>query len=196
MNSFVWELSTDPTIFLYLDPDITRAKFGNTVAHEMHHIGLGSLGPLYDQKIASLPKRARTVADWMGPFGEGLAMLAAAGGDDVDPHAASTPREHTQWESELASFNTDLPAVNDFYLDVLSGKLTDDAIEAKGTSFFGNHQGPWYTVGYKMAVIVEKLYGPNRSDWHHAGFSLPPCFVQPSRCGTKRRQQGTAYPVV
>lgn len=160
VNSFVWELTTNPTIFLYLDPDITRAKFGNTVAHEMHHIGLGSLGPVYDQKIASLPKRARTAADWMAQFGEGLAMLAAAGGDDVDPHAASSPREHTKWESELASFNTDLPAVNNFYLDVLSGKLTDnDAIETKGTSFFGNHQGPWYTVGYKMAVIVEKRYG-------------------------------------
>lgn len=160
VNSFVWELSSDPTIFLYVDPDVTREKFENTVDHELHHIGLGSLGPIYTQKIAALPERARTAADWMTEFGEGFAMLAAAGGPDVDPHAASTPKEHSRWEGELAGFSADLPAVNNFYLDVLSGKLSDnDSIEARGSSFFGNHQGPWYTVGYKMAVIVEKRYG-------------------------------------
>jgi hypothetical protein len=160
VNSFVWELTTDPTIFLYLDSDVTREKFENIVDHELHHIGLGSLGPIYSQKIARLPQGARAVADWMEPFGEGLAMLAAAGAPDVDPHAASTPKEHARWEAELNSFNTDLPTVNNFYLDILNGKLADnDAIEAKGTSFFGSHQGPWYTVGYKMAVMVEKRYG-------------------------------------
>ncbi len=159
-NSFVWELSTDPTIFLYLDPEVTRPKFENTVAHELHHIGLGSLGPIYERKIGALPERARSVAAWMGAFGEGLAMLAAAGGPDVDPHAASTPKEHARWESELANFDTDLPAVNRFFEDVLSGKLADkDSIEIKSSSFFGSAQGPWYTVGYKMAVVVEKRYG-------------------------------------
>ena len=60
----------------------------------------------------------------------------------------------------MAGFNNDLPAVNNFFLDVLSGKLADnDTIEAKGSSFFGSHQGPWYTVGYKMAVMVERRYG-------------------------------------
>lgn len=160
VNSFVWELHSNPTIFLYLDPEITREKFENNVDHELHHIGLGSLGPIYTQKIAALPERARAAADWMAEFGEGLAVLAAVGGPNVDPHGASTPKEHARWESELAGFNADLPAVNSFYLDVLDGKLSDnDAIETKGTSFFGSHQGPWYTVGYKMAVMVEKRYG-------------------------------------
>jgi hypothetical protein len=160
VNSFVWEVATDPTIFLYLDPEVTREKFENNVAHELHHIGVGSLGPIYTQKIAALPARARSAAGWMGGFGEGLAVLAAAGGPDVDPHAASTPQEHSRWESELAGFNADLPAVNNFFLDVLSGKLADDdAVNAKGSSFFGSHQGPWYTVEYKMAVMVERRYG-------------------------------------
>ncbi|HUK29471.1 MAG TPA: DUF5700 domain-containing putative Zn-dependent protease [Candidatus Acidoferrum sp.] len=160
INSFVWELSTDPTIFLYLNPEISQAKFENTVDHELHHIGLGSLGPVYDKKIAALPARAKSAADEMGAFGEGFAMLAAAGGPDIDPHAASTAKEHALWDSELAGFNTDLPAINSFFLDILSGKLADDdAIGAKGSTFYGNHQGPWYTVGYKMAVIVEKRYG-------------------------------------
>ena len=158
-NSFVWELSTDPTIFLYLDPEISREKFENTVAHELHHIGLGSVGPIYDRKIAALPGPAHTAADWMGSFGEGFAMLAAAGGPDVDPHAASSPKEHARWEHDMGQFNDDLRTVNGFFLDILNGKFTSpDALEEKGGSFFGI-QGPWYTVGYKMSVMVEERFG-------------------------------------
>lgn len=158
-NSFVWDLSTDPTIFLYLDPEVSREKFENTVAHELHHIGLGSVGPIYDRKIAALPERAHTAADWMGSFGEGFAMLAAAGGPDVDPHAASSAKEHARWEHDMGQFNDDLRTVNKFFLDVLNGRFASpDALEEKGGSFFGI-QGPWYTVGYKMSVMVEKRFG-------------------------------------
>ncbi len=159
INSFVWELSTDPTIFLYLDPEVSRGKFENTVAHELHHIGLGSVGPIYDRKIATLPEPAHTVADWMGAFGEGMAMLAAAGGPDVDPHAASSAKEHARWEHDMGQFNDDLHSVNLFLLDILNAKFASpDAMEEKGGSFFGI-QGPWYTVGYRMSVMVEKRFG-------------------------------------
>jgi len=158
-NSFVWELSSDPTIFLYLDPEVSREKFENTVAHELHHIGLGSVGPIYDKKIATLPEPAHTAADWMGAFGEGMAMLAAAGGPDVDPHAASSAKEHALWEHDMGEFNDNLRGVNGFFLDILNGKFASpDAMEEKGGSFFGI-QGPWYTVGYKMSVMVEKRFG-------------------------------------
>jgi hypothetical protein len=40
-NSFVFDLDTDPAIFLYLDPMVNQAKFENTLAHELHHIGYG-----------------------------------------------------------------------------------------------------------------------------------------------------------
>jgi len=159
INSFVWELSSDPAIFLYLDPEVSREKFENTVTHELHHIGLGSVGPVYDKKIAALPEPAHTAADWMGSFGEGFAMLAAAGGPDVDPHAASSPKEHIRWEHDMGQFNGDLRAVNQFFLDILSAKFAShDAMEEKGESFYGQ-QGPWYTVGYKMSVMVEKRFG-------------------------------------
>jgi putative zinc-dependent peptidase DUF5700 len=158
-NSFVWETATNPAIFLYLDPAVGRDKFENTVAHELHHIGLGSLGPVYDSAIARLPERARSAAGWMAAFGEGLAMLAAAGGPDVDPHAASSPEEHARWDRGMANFNADLPAVDAFFAGVLAGKFaSQDAIEEKAVSFFGL-QGPWYTVGYRMAVIVETRFG-------------------------------------
>ncbi len=158
-NSFVWDLTADPTIFLYLDPDITAAKFANTVTHELHHIGLASAQAKYEEEIKALPERAGIAAEWMGAFGEGQAMLAAAGGPDVDPHAASTPAEHARWTRDMGNFNNDLQAVNAFFLDTLNGRFANrDAITEKGSSFFGT-QGPWYTVGYKMAVMVEKRYG-------------------------------------
>ncbi len=158
-NSFVWEISTDPTIFLYFDPDVSREQFENKVAHELHHIGLGSVGPIYDGKIAVLPEPAHTAAEWMGGFGEGMAMLAAAGGPDVDPQAASSAKERARWEHDMGKFNEDLGDVNQFFLDVLHGKFANnDALEEKGSSFFGA-QGPWYTVGYRMSVMVEKRFG-------------------------------------
>jgi len=158
-NSFVWDLSSDPTIFLYLDPEVSREKFENNVTHELHHIGLGSVGPIYNKKIAALPEPAHTAADWMGSFGEGFAMLAAAGGPDVDPHAASSPTEHARWEHDMGQFNDDLRAVNQLFLDILNAKFaSNDAIGEKAGSFFGI-QGPWYTVGYKMSVMVEKRFG-------------------------------------
>jgi len=159
INSFVWEPASNPAIFLYLDPEVSRARFENTVAHELHHIGLASVESGYDRKIAGLPARARAAAEEMEAFGEGFAMLAAAGGPDVDPHAASSAKEHARWDHDMANFNADLQSVNAFFLDVLNGKfLNQDAIDEKAGSFFGQ-QGPWYTVGYKMAVMVEKRFG-------------------------------------
>jgi hypothetical protein len=160
-NSFVWEAEADPAIFLYLDPKISGPKFENTVAHELHHIGLASAQADYTQRINTLPERARAVADAMGGFGEGLAMLAAAGGPDIDPHAASSPQERARWEHDMANFDRDFQAINAFFLDVLSGKFPNQAaIEEKASSFYGA-QGPWYTVGYKMAAMVEKRFGRN-----------------------------------
>ena len=31
-------------------------------------------------------------------------------------------------------------------------------METKARAFYGT-QGPWYTVGWKMAVVIEKTYG-------------------------------------
>ena len=195
VNSFVWDLSTDPTIFLYLDPEVSRAKFENTVTHELHHIGLGSVGPIYDKKIAALPEPAHTAADWMGAFGEGFAMLAAAGGPDMDPHAASSPNEHARWEHDMGEFNDDLRAVNQFFLDILNAKFaSSDAIGEKAGSFFGV-QGPWYTVGYKMSVMVEKRFGAP-SDRYHARSTLPALALQPDSRGAERRRDAASSSLV
>jgi len=42
---------------------------------------------------------------------------------------------------------------------VLERRLkTDDEVQKVGFSFFGV-QGPWYTVGSRMAVVIEKRFG-------------------------------------
>lgn len=98
----------------------------------------------------------------MGAFGEGFAMLAAAGGPDIDPQATSSPKEHARWEHDMANFNQDLVSRQKFFLNVIDQRLVGkDKIDEKAYTFFGA-QGPWYTVGYKMAVIVEKRYGRKR----------------------------------
>lgn len=159
-NSFVFEVKTDPAIFLYLDPTVGKEKFENTLAHELHHIGYGSGCPSRqtEERIAKLPKNIRTVVAYVGAFGEGFAMLAAAGGPNTHPHSVSTQEERTRWDKDMANFNEDLKKVEEFFLDILANRLTAEAMQEKGFSFFGV-QGPWYTVGWKMSVTIEKTYG-------------------------------------
>jgi hypothetical protein len=158
-NSFVFEPETDPAIFLYLDPVESAAEFENTVAHELHHIGFSSVHSGFDAKLHALPANVQPAVEWMGAFGEGFAMLAAAGSPDVHPHAVSPAQERARWDRDMANFNQDLGTLQEFFLDIVNQKFkTKDGINEKAASFFGE-QGPWYTVGYKMATIVEKRYG-------------------------------------
>lgn len=159
-NSFVFETESDPTIFLYLDPEESAAKFENSVAHELHHIGYSSIAPIAEARQKDVPANAKPAVEWMGAFGEGFAMLAAAGGPDVDPHAASSPKEHARWDHDLGNFDQDLVALQRFFLDVIDKKFeSKEKIDEKAYSFFGDAQGAWYTVGYKMAITVEKQFG-------------------------------------
>jgi len=158
-NSFVWDVQTDPAIFLYLDPAVTKAQFANTVAHELHHIGLSSVAGRADSTITGLSSEAGMVAQWIGAFGEGFAMLAAAGGPDVHPHAVSADSDRTRWDHDVAQFNRDLGTLDQFFASILDGRLaTADTVQTIAFTFYGV-QGPWYTVGWKMAVTIERRFG-------------------------------------
>jgi Putative zinc dependent peptidase (DUF5700) len=163
-NSFVFELETNPAIFLYLDPALDAAQFENTVAHELHHVGYAaSCGPQSESpQFTSLPKNVRTVYEWATAFGEGFAMLAAAGGPNVNPHAESLPEERARWDRSMTHYNENLGRLDRFFLAIAEKRLTDPReIRKEGYSFFGI-QGPWYTVGWKMAVTIERTYGRAR----------------------------------
>lgn len=159
-NSFVFDVKNDPAIFSYLDPTISPQKFENTLAHEMHHIGYGTSCPSKQSaaEIGKLPANVQTALTWTGAFGEGFAMLAAAGGPNIHPHAVSNSEERTRWDKDVANFNDDLKKVEKFLLDILDGRLTGDEAQKTGYSFFGT-QGPWYTVGWQMSVLIEKTFG-------------------------------------
>jgi hypothetical protein len=105
-----------------------------------------------------LPANVQTALKWISAFGEGFAMLAAAGGPDVHPHAVSGADERARWDKDVANFDADLKKVEEFFLDVLAGKLSEEQINKTAFSFFGT-QGPWYTVGWKMSVVIEKEFG-------------------------------------
>lgn len=160
-NSFVFELKTKPAIFLYLNPEMNSDKFENTVAHELHHIGFAATClPAYEtEEFKNKPAEVRAVLERVGSFGEGIAMLAAAGGPGVHPHAVSPAQDRERWDKDMANFNADLKKVEAFFLDILAGRLKgEEAIGKVASSFFGI-QGPWYTVGWRMAVLVEQTYG-------------------------------------
>ncbi len=162
-NSFVFDVKTDPAIFLYLDPAMGQEKFENTLAHEFHHIGYGGSCPVAatENEITKLPAPLQTVLGWTGAFGEGLAMLAAAGGPDIHPHAVSSAADRARWDKDVANFNDDLKKVEKFFLDILDKRLTEEQVQQTGFSFFGT-QGPWYTVGWKMSVVIEQTFGRAR----------------------------------
>jgi hypothetical protein len=158
-NSFVIELLKDPAIFLYLNPEISAAEFENTVAHEFHHVGLASIEAETDRLLSGLAPNVRAAVDWMGSFGEGMAMLAAAGSPEIHPHATSAAADRERWDQDIKNFNHDLKEVETFFQAIIQGRLQgDEAIRKRGYTFFGV-QGPWYTVGYRMAVLVEKADG-------------------------------------
>jgi hypothetical protein len=159
-NSFVFEVRTDPAIFLYLDPAQSKEQFENVLAHELHHIGHGSgcLSKQAADEISKLPPLSQAAVRWIGAFSEGLAMLAAAGGTDIHPHAVSKPEDRARWDKDVSNFNDDLKKVEKFFLDLLENRLTEEEARKTGFSFFGI-QGPWYTVGWKMSVMIEKAYG-------------------------------------
>ena len=159
-NSFVFDTKNDPAIFLYIDPNKSREQFENMLAHELHHIGYGGSCPAkaVADELDKLPAHVKTALTWSSAFGEGFAMLAAAGGPDIHPHAVSNPEDRARWDKDVKNFNDDLKKVEKFLLDVLNQKLSDEQIQQTGYSFFGI-QGPWYTVGWKMSVLIEKTFG-------------------------------------
>jgi hypothetical protein len=155
-NSFVFQTGTDSAaIFLALDPARTRAWLDNTIAHELHHIGLAASCP---STTTATDPRLALVHRWAGAFGEGVAMLAAAGGTNVHPHASSDAADRARWDRDMRNAAADIEAVERFFSEVLGGRIAGDSVTRRGMEFLGV-QGPWYTVGYLMASTIERVRG-------------------------------------
>jgi hypothetical protein len=156
-NSFVFEVTTNPAIFMYIDPTWPATRFENTLAHELHHIGYGTACAA--ESAADSPRAL--ALRWLGAFGEGMAMLAAAGSAETHPHATSPAEDRARWDRDMDNAAADLPQLEQFFLEILDGKLSGDAVTQRGMTFFGV-QGPWYTVGWRMAAVIERAFGRPR----------------------------------
>lgn len=160
-NSFVWQLETDPAIMLYLNPSVTQAQFTNTVSHELLHTGDSENcpPPAVKAQEQSLSQPQKDFLEWLSAFGEGWAVLAAAPGPNVHPHVEDPPKDRAVWDAAMNNFPQDFQTLARFFTQIADGSLTGDAIPAKGMTYFGEVQGPWYTVGYKMDVTIERELG-------------------------------------
>lgn len=100
---------------------------------------------------------------WISAFAEGLAVLAAAGGPEVHPHASRAAGERAIWDRDVARWKEDFAEVERFLLDVAHGRAGDEtAVTRRGMRFINTDsipQGPFYTVGWTMAVRIERELG-------------------------------------
>lgn len=157
-NSFVFRTAHGMAIFLYLDPAVSGAKFENTVVHELHHIGYDSACP---QPVESTTPGA-TAHLYLGGFGEGLAVLAAAGNATTYPHATSTAKERAIWDRDVAKVSADIPRLEAFFTSILDGRLTGPAVREGFMELISTDdipQGAFYTVGWTMASTIERARG-------------------------------------
>jgi hypothetical protein len=157
-NSFVFTgRDSIPAIFLYVQADQSPAQVKNTLAHELHHIGLNAACP--DLPFAHVSAAERMLLRYLGAFGEGQAMLAAGGSPSAHPHAADDDTVRARWDRDVANAALDVEELSRFFTSVLDGQVTSaDSVRSRASTYFGV-QGPWYTVGWLMAATIERELG-------------------------------------
>jgi len=158
-NSFIHRINDKLILFLYLEPDISKEKLENKLIHELHHIGLDYVYQNSDYSCLSKP--AQKVIEWTNAFGEGFAMLAAAKGLENHPNKFDKDLK-SKWDENMGNFNKDFHKIQNFLLAILEGHFADDQkLYNRGFQLMTNNdgQGSWYTVGYQIAVIIEREAG-------------------------------------
>jgi hypothetical protein len=154
-NSFVHDLGGErPAIFMYIASGITAPVLEHILAHELHHVGLMAACPRGED--------ADLMTGILGGFGEGLAVLAAAGGPDGATHPFDGPEVTGNWDRRLDSLAVDMAAFEAFADSVLTGDLTAEEAGRKVFRFSsrdGVPQGALYSLGWHMAVTVERELG-------------------------------------
>ena len=157
-NSFVFTgRDSVPSIFLYVNTEDTPAQLENTMAHELHHIGLNAACPDIPHPHATAAQEM--LMRFLGAYGEGQAMLAAAGGPEVHPHATDADSIKRRWDADVSRAPTDVEVQSAFFARVLDGRIANaDSVREIASSYFGV-QGPWYTVGWLMASTIERELG-------------------------------------
>ena len=159
-NTFVFDLRGDPAIFVYVNPENSPLFVESLLTHELHHIGLAHCPEVVDYK--NLSDDQRWVTSMLTMFGEGVAVLATAGGPNTHPHFYSTPNEWAIWERDVVNVASDLARVESFFKSVIDGTFPKEERRQALFRFIVTPevpQGPAYTLGWKMASLVERRFG-------------------------------------
>jgi hypothetical protein len=160
-NSFIWDAgAANPAIFMAVEPGVGLAALEHILAHELHHIG--AAGACAGSAASSGSPEAQQALRWMGGFGEGLAVLAAAGGVGRPTHPYDSPEGRRAWAVRLDSLQEDMAELGAFFTAILAGQLTGEEAGQRGFEFIsrpGAPQGAFYSVGWHMASAVERAFG-------------------------------------
>lgn len=159
-NSFVFDLSGDAAIFMSVDPQTSSEMIQAVMTHELHHVGLARCPDTADME--RLSETQQQVVSWLGILGEGVAVLATAGGPMRHPHYYSPATEYLVWERDVADFARDLERMETFFMALLDGEIEEKDQRSRLFEFVSTDdvpQGPGYTVGWKMAAMVERGLG-------------------------------------
>jgi hypothetical protein len=96
--------------------------------------------------------RLKQREDYMGGFGEGFAMLAAAGSPDSNAHYESDSASRNQGDRDVANQEANLRLLETFFLDVVEGRVTSpDSVEAVSV-WNGSH-------AEKLPIWSDRLMG-------------------------------------
>ncbi|HWP30532.1 MAG TPA: DUF5700 domain-containing putative Zn-dependent protease [Fimbriimonadales bacterium] len=159
-NSFVWDLQNNPAVMLYLDTTMSPEEFDATITHEFHHIGYANSCPNKEFKewLSKQTEETRNAFMWLSAFGEGFAVLAQSEGKKGNPYGYFRRDVRYAWIRNYANVYRDMKTLEDFFDGVFKGKWNKEEVQKKGYEFFGL-LGPWYTVGYLIAVTIEDAFG-------------------------------------
>jgi hypothetical protein len=148
---------------MYVNPENSPVFVESVLTHELHHVGLTQCPEIggYD----NLTDDQQWVTDMLSVFGEGLAVLATAGSPDRHPHFYSTSDEWAVWERDVTNVAPDLARIESFFQSILNGTHPQDGRRKTLFTFISTEeipQGPAYTLGWKMASLVERRFGRGR----------------------------------
>lgn len=182
-NSFVYPIEGKIVVFLSLNSDVTTSRLQNTIAHELHHVGLRTVYQGPNSVLDGVEdSRIKELLRFTQPLGEGYAMLAAAGGPDIHPNDHD-PELKILWDQRMTTFDRDFDDIDQFLCDVFTEKYDQEEAMEKGFEMMGV-QGPWYTVGWKTAAVIELAYGKNR---------LIQCIADPTQLFSTYNQATSIY---
>lgn len=159
-RSFVVQTAQGPVVFIPLDIETARQHLEKTVASRaIFEAEVASMRDKSDEEITRLPWAEGTVSDLTKNFDGGLALLASISKVETHPYWAYTLEEREHWNRRVGEFDQDLKKLDAMFAGILSGQLRNQQQINDLAENYATEMGAWQTVGYSMAVMIERTYG-------------------------------------